>query len=476
MDIQRGCRTGIYVRISDDKTGAGIGVESQEEDCRRLADSLGVTVVEVYSDNDVSAYSGKPRPDYKRMLDDIAAGTIGAVIAWHPDRLHRAPKELEAYIDVCQPRGVASAFVRAGHYDLSTATGRMIARQIGVQARYESELKSERVKAARAHNAERGRYNGGNRPFGYARDGITVVPDEAAEVVKAANAIAGGESLRSVVRDLNARGIRTSRDCTWTGQSLRQVLMAPRIAGLSAYHGEPVGTGEWSAIIDEPLWRAVCAVLTNPARRTTNHGAGAVNWLGSGLYRCGVCGEPALRVNRSGSKSAPAYRCMNRDGRKHVSRVAPNLDRYVENLVVERLSTPGLVDKLLTRDDSTDAAALRAELIEIAEDKEKLGAALGRKEIDLSMAMTASQEYSRREAEIADLLAGVGWRSPLHRLAGGNVRDLWFGTDTTDPLPLATRRAILNAVVDITVMPQGKRSRVGSIDPESVGVEWKVAG
>ena len=57
---------GIYVRISQDRGGAGLGVERQEEDCRALAQRLGWAVVEVYCDNDLSAFTGKRRPDYER--------------------------------------------------------------------------------------------------------------------------------------------------------------------------------------------------------------------------------------------------------------------------------------------------------------------------------------------------------------------------------------------------------------------------
>ncbi|MHB1491318.1 MAG: recombinase family protein, partial [Cellulomonas sp.] len=58
----------IYARISQDREGAGLGVERQRQDCQALADKLGWTVAETYIDDDASAYSGKPRPAYRRML------------------------------------------------------------------------------------------------------------------------------------------------------------------------------------------------------------------------------------------------------------------------------------------------------------------------------------------------------------------------------------------------------------------------
>jgi hypothetical protein len=43
-------RVAIYVRISSDRTGAGLGVARQEEDCRALCERLGWTVARAYVD------------------------------------------------------------------------------------------------------------------------------------------------------------------------------------------------------------------------------------------------------------------------------------------------------------------------------------------------------------------------------------------------------------------------------------------
>ena len=89
----------MYARISEDREGAGLGVERQLEDQCVLFDQLGV-----YADNDLSAFTGKPRPDYLAMLADLDAGRARVVTAWHTDRLHRSPKELETYIDLAERR------------------------------------------------------------------------------------------------------------------------------------------------------------------------------------------------------------------------------------------------------------------------------------------------------------------------------------------------------------------------------------
>src|SRR4051812_38035042 len=102
-------RAVVYVRISRDRVGAGLGVERQEQDCRLLAARVGAEVVQVFVDNDLSAFSGKPRPGYQSLLAAIAAGSVDTVLAWHTDRLHRLLTVVhsgdEAVVDVADVLG-----------------------------------------------------------------------------------------------------------------------------------------------------------------------------------------------------------------------------------------------------------------------------------------------------------------------------------------------------------------------------------
>jgi DNA invertase Pin-like site-specific DNA recombinase len=430
---------------------------------------LGWKVVEVYSDNDLSAFSGRRRPDYERMLADIEAGKITAVIAWHPDRLHRRSAELERYISVCERHRVENQTVTAGMWDLSTPSGRMTARQLGAVAAYESEHKSERVKAARVQQAKQGKYHGGMRCYGYEKDGVTVRADEAAEIASACRAIAGGASLRSIVRDMNARKVPTASGKVggWTSQQLRVTLMSPRIAGYCTHKGVIVGTAAWPAIVDDATWRTVEAILSNPARRD-NHGiTGAVKWLGSGTYIC-ICGERALRSSSHGGSRRKSYRCSNPDrSTPHVTRSAHDLDAYVEKLIVGRLSRPGTVEKLLHRDDTADVAALRVEQVSLGERKDKAAAMFIDGAIDEVQLATITKRADERAKEIAEVLAKAGWRSPLEPLAGGNIEAAW------EKLSLMQKRAILEVVADVHVLPT--KASVKGFNPDGVRIDWKVS-
>ena len=463
-------KTAIYVRISQDRGGAGLGVERQEQESRALADRLDWSVVDVYSDNDISAFSGRRRPAYERMLADIEAGKITAVISWHPDRLHRRAIELERYISICERYHVENQTVGAGMWDLSTASGQMIARQLGSVSVYESKHKSERLKSARIQQASNGKHHGGMRCYGYAKDGVTVVPSEAAEISKACAAIAGGASLRAIVRDMNAREVPTATGKVgagaWTSQQLRQTLVSPRIAGYSTHKGVIVGTAAWPAIVDDATWRAVEAILSNPTRRTNPGVTGAVKWLGSGLYIC-TCGERSLRCSVTGGSRRYTYRCSNPDrSLTHVTRDAHALDDFVQRVIVGRLARRGTVEKLLHRDDSTDVAALRVEQVALGARKDKAAVMFSDGVIDAVQLETITRRADERAKQIAEVLAKAGWRSPLEPLAGGDIEAVW------GELSLAQRRAILDAVCDVHVLKTRPTTR--GFDPDGVRIDWKV--
>src|SRR5919109_1505748 len=281
-------RAGVYARISHDRIGDELGVRRQLADCEKLARSRGFTITDRYVDNDVSAYAGRRRPEYERMLADLSAGRIGAVVAWHPDRIYRHPRDLEAFVETIEQAGAAVLTVQAGELDLSTASGRMVARMLGAAARYESEHKAERQRRKHRELAEAGKpVGGGDRPFGFEDDRVGIREGEAHEIRDAVERLIAGASMRSIWLDWRHRGVRSPRGTDWQVASLKRMFVSPRIAGLREHRGVVVGPAVWPAVITPEQHEAVVAILADrshpraPARRYL---------LTGGVLRCGRCG------------------------------------------------------------------------------------------------------------------------------------------------------------------------------------------
>lgn len=464
----------IYCRISRDREGAGLGVLRQREDCDQLAAQLGLTVVEVYEDNDLSAYSGKPRPDYRRMLQDLRDGRASTVLAWHTDRLHRSPAELEEYIDACEPLRIETRTVKAGHLDLTTATGRMIARQLGVQARYEVERMVERQRRKRDEMAAAGKHFGGRRPFGWEADGMTPIAFEFDCIREAASSILAGASLRSLAAGWVAREILTSTGSQWEGPEVRSMLLRSRNAGIVTHRGKEAGAGLWPAPLDEPTWRSVCAVLTDPARRITP--GNERKYLGSGLYLCGRCADgTTMRACTSNSRSPGsetrywgAYTCR---AHKHMSRQREQVDDIVQVALLDRLSRPDAAELLAAREeDPVDVRGAQRNMREARGTLDELASALGSGDLDLRSYKVAAVSARKRLEDAEEILSRAVTVNPAAALVGAEDTDaVWAGMD------LSRRRAVVTYLMTVTILPakKGRQPGGGYWDPDSLRIEWK---
>lgn len=521
----------IYCRISRDREGAGLGVERQRDDCQALAQQLGIEAVATHTDNDLSAYSSKPRPGYLRLLDDLRAGRADTVLAWHTDRLHRSPAELEEYIDVCEPRRVQTRTVKAGHLDLTTATGRMIARQLGVQARYEVERMIERQKRKRDEMAQHGKFFGGRRPFGFEADGVTPrsliclacgrdEPDGftivvtcqacgktdgidgwsctrckavngrhvwaecqrcsmAATVVdgsefhrirEAANSVLAGASLRSIAAEWNAMTppVLTSTGGDWEGPEVGAMLRRHRNAGILAHRRQEAGPGNWPAPLDEATWRSLVALLDDPSRRTTP--GNERKYLGSGLYLCGVCSSTmrcGTSNRRADKKYFAAYNCR---VSKHVVRKAEPLDDYVQVIILDRVSQEDAADLLAAREEPVDIRGAQKDMREARQTLDQLAQELGSGAMDLQEWRVASAAARARKTRAEEVLSRAVESNPVAGLVGADdVEAEWKRLD------LSRKRAVIDYLMTVTVHPARRGRLPGGVyfDTDSIQIDWK---
>jgi site-specific DNA recombinase len=264
-------------------------------------------------------------------------------------------------------------------------------------------------------------------------------------------------------------------------QAVQAMLCRPRNAGLTRY-GDETFPAVWPAIVPEATWRAAVSILGNPARRTSM--GNRVKWLGSGLYLCGVCGKPDLRVSTAGGKRLPAYRCKARDNTRqtgHVTRAAMPLDAYVERLVVARLQCPDAAELFAEpADPDLDANALHTETAAIGQRLDDLSTAFADGAITVSQLRAGTDKLRARLAEIEDTLASATAVNPLIGLAGqSDIAEIWYGTtpDRSDGLDLGRRRAVLTKLITITVLPtsRGRRPDGTYFDPTGIHITWKTS-
>ena len=461
----------IYARISSDTEGVGAGVTRQVEDCRKLAERLGWAVADVYVDNDISAYSRKRRPEYERMLADLADGVVDGVLVYHVDRLTRQLKELERFVEVVDDAKVKHVRFVSSDVDMTTEDGLMLLRFMAIIANRESADKSRRVRRKMEQVAAEGRPHGGRvRPFGYAEDKITVLEHEADTYRALVARFLAGESTRSLATWLNDQEVPTVTGRPWITTTLKGMLTNPRYAGLRAHRGVVVGPAVWDAIISEEDHRRV---LAKYAEKKTSGRRTPQRYLLSGVLRCGKCGNrlySSLRQRKYGSTRR--YVCSSgpdHGGCGRLTIVADPLERMIADYVLHRLDTPELSDALARR-ATADARTqeLTAELDKAQTRLDDLSLGYGQGDIDMRAWMIAKKPIEHRLETLKRQLGQITRTSALTGLVGNGEE---LGRAWND-LNLSRQHAIVEALIDhIVIKPGGQGPR--QLDPARVGVVWR---
>ena len=516
-------RAAGYVRISNDPHGTERGVLRQIEDIYERAAQLGWEVIEIYVENDTSAYKKKRvvlpdgrvvrrvvRPEFTRMLEDLRLGRIDGIIVWDQDRLLRQPRDLEDLIDLVEVNrrpviGITSTI------DLMTSGGRAMARVMAAMALKSSEDTARRVSRAHLADARDGKTKNYRR-FGRNEDG-SLHELQAAILKWAAKRLTAGESWAGTVAILE-RGevpdlgdVRPLNGGHWDIQTLRFALFNPTVAGIAVYKGDqleesfknmsnmerlihsalknPDGSyvmTELPEILTIKEWEDVTATFTERHEVTDFTGRGTKKHLLAGLLRCGKVREDGKVCNRqlTGTRikdrkhpgeTYVIYRCPSiaNGGCGGVERRADPLEKLIKDTLF------GYIAERSPRGPVAQQAPAP-----ISEDQRKLDAAVQR-------LATMRQEYATGEGPVSDetffstvplleatikkLTKAVKDAAPKEpeRTTFQTVEEVRAEWEAAD---LAGKRGILGQYLHAIVVKPSKRGR-SVFDHNAIEPKWK---
>lgn len=414
-------RAAIYARISLDRKEEA-GVKRQNYLAKRQAEADEASVVAEYTDNNVSAFSGEIRPGYDKLLRSIEAGELDVVYVYALDRLTRRTKDTLMLFELCEKHNVRIKANRGYNIDPTDPSSRLIIVILGLIAEQESIDRAARIRAAYEDRARTGRpKTGGRRMLGYEADAMTIVPEEAQAIRDAAQMILAGKTLRETVREIfHARDIPATSGREMTPPTLRDILLNPRVRGMSTFNPTDPGTGyrlvknrvvigpgQWPTIIDEATGEQLDAVLKDPARRTSHAGNAPTRYLAS-VLTC-TCGDPMYartRLRKDGSRQR-FYMCKRTTpGKKHVS-IGAEVDELIEEVILARLSQPDMLDLVkqsLVPEGGDSTAAVMRDLIA------ERNSLLARREVleeSVIAGEIGSEIFGRLESKIAAKLTTI---------------------------------------------------------------------
>jgi DNA invertase Pin-like site-specific DNA recombinase len=470
-------RAAIYIRISRARREL-LDAQRQEPPCRAFCAQQGWTGVEVYVDDNRSAWKeGIRRDAFERMLADVRAGRIDVIVTWQADRLLRTVEDASAIVTIAKSFGTIIANV-GGTIDLTTASGRKRFYDLAVAAEYESNLRSERLRLKHAELAAEGKWEGGMRPFGYdlkpypdlasGRVKYRLVPNptEAPALEAAAKEVIAGRSHTAIAIAWNKQGLTTTKRRPFSPQKVREVLLSPKSAGLRYADGKPV-KAEWPGIITTEQHQELRAIL-GPTRRE-RAGTGlptARTYLLGGLVRCGRCGHRLTAKRRNGKRR---YWCDTRlGGCGGLLRVAEPLERWVVWQLLSQLPER-LLEVARRAPEEWETLGRLVTQRQTQEDRlEGLADYLTDGTLDKTEYLRQKRRLQARLADLDAQIASVRASAPRRRLRGATLEELWSEWEELD---LEEQRAILAGHIHhITVAPVGRGKR---FDPGAVTIHWR---
>lgn len=430
------------------------GMERQDKRNRSLAESRGIPVLMSLFDNDVSASKPRgPKTDWGHLLQLIETGRANTVIATDMDRLLRTPRDLLTLIDLG-----AKVLTVDGEIDLTTADGEFRSMLLASLARFEVRRKGERQKRANEHRARKGIPGGIWAPFGYDKDLVTIIPEQAAAIRNGVEMFLGGVNIAAIARSWNDAGFITNRNTPFNAQAVKLIFRNPRYIGQRAYNGTVVAKGTWEAILEESTWQAVQAKLDARKRQITPAST-PKHLLSGGILRCDVCGEKlGIGYPRAGYR---IYRCK----AKHVSRSADVLEQYLGTMVAWRLSQPD-AHELALSSDVEELAQLRDEAQELRGRQSYLTMQYAVGTIPVEALNDAIAEVGSRLDGIESQLAMAARADVLAPLLGApDIQQAW------DALPLERQRAAFVRLMTVKVRAIGKGNRA-PFTADQVEISW----
>lgn len=328
--IQR--RAGIYARYSSDEQRSE-SIDAQVRACKEYAENHGYAIVKIYADEAISGKgsSTKKRVSYQKMLRDIEAGKLDAVLIHKYDRVARNVMEHVTLASRLSNAGV-ELIATAQDYGNSKEAKVMKVLTWAMSELYVDNL-AEETRKGHKENALKALHNGGVSLFGYdVVDKHYIVNElEAAYVKRLFDATLRGEKVRPILDEMKAAGIKGRRGRTITYPSVYEMLKNERYTGTYVYcevrkkdhrdKSEAIKVDNaFPAIVSREVWEGVQKVMETRKNAGRNP---KTPYLLSGKIVCGECGSPmhGLCTNRTKKGVTYEYRyyaCSKKCGNRNV--------------------------------------------------------------------------------------------------------------------------------------------------------------
>jgi len=356
-------------------------ITSQLECCRLHAEQQGWThdPADEFRDEAASAYRGSRGPGLisarARAAELVTSGSDVVLLVFSSDRLARGDGRSSAHlVEYVLEATKAGYRIESVTEDIGGEMGLVLASLYGMRAHADSKAKGEHVRRGRRSAAERGRRNGGPRPYGYRHvpciiggkptSQVEIVAGEAAVILRMYRRYAEGVSQSTIARELNDDGIRTAQGAKWSQPHVSQILSNPIYRGM-VRNGSDLFPGEHESIVSDELWHTVESMRAAATRHKGRGGgrppAGS-HLLTGGLLRCSCGAAMRARTNQKANGPWEAYLCSGRQSGETRCTVAAIARAEVDTAVWRYFETVALDIEAMRREFAERRSLERTEI------------------------------------------------------------------------------------------------------------------
>lgn len=358
----------ILARFSTDNQEVD-SIDVQVQKCREWCAREHMPVLDVFADEATSGMKNT-RPEYARMMRQLAEGGADTVVIYDQSRMFRKltawfqfREQMACYgvrvVAVTQP--IIGGDLRDPMTFLSEGSMALMNQMWVLQTR-------QKVIEKMRYMAEQGKHTGGKPPLGYdvEDERLVINEDEADTVREIFRQYAAGKSYREIIKWMNDSGKRTKRGGCFGTNSLHDLLKNEKYIGNIVYgrsERRPDGTrnshsfsvrtmrmeNAVPAIIDRETWERVQKKMEDNRRVQAGRPPKAREYPLKGKVFCRECKSAMTIV--SSKKTYYYYACS---GKKRTGQCdnpqigAGELENIVADAIREILGNPGNIENIIS--------------------------------------------------------------------------------------------------------------------------------
>lgn len=350
-------KAAIYARFSSDNQREE-SITAQIRACSAYCNNKKYVIAKTYTDEAKSAMSDN-RPEFQRMINDAKAGLFDVVIVHKLDRFARNRYDSAFYRRELKMAGVHIESVLE-RLDDSPESVLMESLLEGLAEYYSKNLAREAMKGMK-ETALQAKHCGGIPPLGFnvnTEKRYVINEREAAAVRLIFSMYDSGFGYSKIIDELESKGHKTKTGKKFGKNSIHELLKNEKYIGVYTFNKRASRgadgkknnrrqkseeeiiriPGAMPAIIDLDVFERVQQRMINNRRHSEKaRGKAKVNYLLTGLVRCGNCGASYIgHTITRGGVGYGYYECGNRDRKNECSNRRIKKD-LIENAVINEI-------------------------------------------------------------------------------------------------------------------------------------------